>query len=454
MMITLIKEISERLKNPEEVQAKVLRDPTPDIYKRPRPWSGLSLSHGYPGILCLFAELDELYPDEGWDKVAHPYVVKIKAEIESAGIPNLSLFGGLAGCCLAIQQISRQKTRYQKLLNSLNDFLFKKINETYFFSLKEKIDLNLPVSPELYDPISGICGIGVYALKNLDAPLAIDCLHEILTVCVALTKEIKVGNHILPGWYVPRHYQFTELDKSLYPKGNYNLGIAHGIPGVLAFLSIAALAGVTIEGQMDGIQKITNWICAKKQEKDGLLWWPYHVSFEEEISEIPQRFSPTPLHAWCYGAAGVSRVLYLAGKALQNKETQKFAEKVFCGIFKHIDISNHFSTPSFCHGLAGFLTITRLMARDTGSFELNNWIGKIEATFLQFFDRSHPFGFKDVEPLFLDQTFLNITQTQKNELIEFDKVGLLEGISGILLALLPIQKKKDTWTIPFLIEGI
>lgn len=452
---SLIKEIAERLKNPEEVLAKMNNDPIPEKHNRPRPWHPLSLSHGYPGILYLFASLDELSPNESWDQVAHGYVLKIKETIEMSGVTNLSLFGGLTGCCLAIQQASKGKTRYRKLLESLNNFLFQKVQDTYFSPLQEKIELKIPVSPNLYDPISGICGIGIYALKNQDCPLSIEYLQKALFFCISLTKDIKIGNHLLPGWYVPRHYQFTDSDKDFYPLGNFNLGIAHGVAGILAFLSISVLSGICINGQMEAIQKIVDWICSKKKEKKGAVSWPYRISFEEELSGTIQDFSESTMEAWCYGTAGLSRVLYLAGKALKSKDLKELSVEAFEGIFQRVDLTHHFSTPSFCHGLAGFLTLTRLMARDTESIEIKKWIHKIEDAILEFYDPNHPFGFKDFEPLQLENSSLNPGfEVASSEIIPFDKLGLLEGVSGILLSLFPIFPKNNSWTAPFLIEGI
>ena len=93
MSMDLVKEIALRLKDPIIVQKKVLSANGNDLSN----WSPLTLSHGYPGLVVLFGTLDCLYPTEGWDLIAHSYVVKIIEMIEVSGVSDLSLFSGLTG---------------------------------------------------------------------------------------------------------------------------------------------------------------------------------------------------------------------------------------------------------------------------------------------------------------------------------------------------------------------
>ncbi|WP_075884033.1 lanthionine synthetase C family protein [Candidatus Protochlamydia sp. W-9] len=444
--IATVKNIANQMKNPELVQKQILSSAIQSS-DQSAVWSSLTLSHGYPGILMFFATLDEFFPDEKWDLIAHQYVIKIKEAIEAGENSDLSMFGGLTGSCLAIQQASKGKTRYQKLLNTLNSHLFNKVNEAYFDPIQEKIDLNLPIHPSLYDAISGICGIGAYALKNLDHPLALPCLTKILRMCTLLTRDIKIGSYLVPGWYIPAHYQFTEADKKAYPKGNFNLGVAHGIPGVLAFLSISAMQGILVEGQMEAIEKITHWIYSKKKYNKETPYWTYRISFEEEILNMQEDFSEISMEAWCYGSAGIVRTLYLAGKALQNQELQQTAIENYLPINSRININDH-STPTFCHGLAGVLTLTRLMAKDSKSADLEKFGNQLEQELLNRYNPANIFGFKDKEI-----TFLNNSVMKERRIVEVDKVGLLEGVSGILLALMTKHTNCFSWTYPFLIEG-
>ena len=44
-----------------------------------------------------------------------------------------------------------------------------------------------------------------------------------------------------------------------YPHGNLNCGLAHGIPGPLATMSLALLAGVTVPGLAEAVDWAASW---------------------------------------------------------------------------------------------------------------------------------------------------------------------------------------------------
>lgn len=409
-------------------------------------WGATTLSNGFPGLLLLFTTLDELYPDEEWDIPSHALVIKIKELIEAGSVANLSLFGGLAGCCYAIQAASRGNTRYQRLTEKLNDQLYTMAQEFYLQPLQEKCKLKLPCTPDLYDPISGLTGLCTVALQTHHLESSRSFLDKCLKLCMALTQELPIGPYKVPGWYVPRHYQFTEQDKNNYPRGNFNLGLAHGIPSVLALLSLTYLQGIILEGQKEAIQKIVDWIQAKGKSFDGFIYWESRCSFEEEVLRSASLFTESPVEGWCYGTPGVARTIYLAGKALKNPELQKFAFEAFLGTFSRIDITTHYSSPTFCHGLSGMLTLSRLMARDSGSTVLENWNERMERSLLSLYQPSYPFGFKEIEIDFFQE------ESRTLKIMERDNIGILSGSAGILLSLLSKNMKSLPWAKIFLIE--
>jgi lantibiotic biosynthesis protein len=450
----LVIDIAQRIREPEQVLRILENSKTAasSFFNNP-----ISLANGYSGLILLFSVLDDHYPGEKWDFICHHYVLKIKEIIETQGIANLSLFEGIAGCAFAIQHASKEENRYKKLLIRFNEFLFNKMNDAYFFTLQEKFDLGLPIMPNAYDLMSGICGIGLYTLKNLENPQAFSCLQSILKHCINLTHDIKVGAYVLPGWYAPKHYQFTDVDQQAYPKGNFNLGLAHGISGPLAFLSIAALHDIKIEGQLEAIKKITSWLFSKRKLHQGMNFWPNRINFEEEALK-QESTNQSSLEAWCYGTPGVARALYLAGKALNDDKMQKKAVDAFYDLCQRPYLESFYSTSSFCHGTAGLLTLTQLMVRDTNSPKLDDLADTIEKTILNFYDSSYPMGFKEKRSLLQKQKLLYIpfavaSGDNNIQYEEMNQIGLLDGIAGILLALISKKSGCFSWTFPLLIEG-
>jgi hypothetical protein len=42
-----------------------------DSYQESYGWDPTTLSHGYPGLICLFTELHSYFPNEKWDIKRH-----------------------------------------------------------------------------------------------------------------------------------------------------------------------------------------------------------------------------------------------------------------------------------------------------------------------------------------------------------------------------------------------
>lgn len=445
-IVQLVKELADRMRDPDAV-IKTILDPKnrnndpPHSFATYNYWSDLSLAGGSPGVLLLLSELDRLFPDEKWDAAAHAYVLRIKAAIEMEGVSSLSLYGGLTGVCFALQKASRESTRYKKLIASLNSYLVPEIEKQFFIPLQNNLRNGQPSDAGLYDAIVGLSGIGIYGLNNLsNEPLRV-LTERCISLLVDFTQPLEVNKRTLPGWYLPSSMQFLDEDKLRYPKGNFNLGLAHGIPGVLAFLSIASLRGVIVKGQKEAIERVSGWIKDHRRKYRESFFWKSMISYEEEIvgRSSDEKFSGRD--AWCYGSPGVTSSLLLAGKALEDKQLQTFTLESFSTIFKRTYEERHLPGPTFCHGIAGLLKITQTMAQAQPNQELENQKKMLIQELLSYYSPMHPFGFQDMEPC------------KSGGYVGIDQAGLLEGASGILLTLLSLHTASSWWDAPFLISN-
>ena len=347
---------------------------------------------------------------------------KIKESIETIGITRQSLYSGLAGTCWALQLASREGSRYQKLISTLNGHLVKKVEQDFLIPLKKNIAQGRPSFPFLYELIRGISGIGVCGLSHRLDSQFLPMVEQILRLLVDLTKPILWEGESVPGWYVSVDCLFKQSDKECYPKGNFNLGLSHGITGVLAFLSIAALRGVTVEGQKEAIERVSSWLKERRRIHRGAYFWEMSIAFENDKS-ISTKMPFVGRDAWCYGTPGVARTLLLAGKALGKEELKKFALDSFRSVFSRSREEQYLPGPTFCHGIAGLLMITALMARDTQAEDLQDNVSSLQKQLTNYYRPENPFGFKDFSP------------AQGKKYAEIDKADLLEGVSGVLLTL-------------------
>ena len=195
-------------------------------------WSPPSIGQGNAGLCLLWAYLDECFPGQGWD-------VTGKSHLEIAGraaemSPNLgiSLFAGLSGLAFAGWQLSRGGVRYQRFLLSLDDAISLDATE-----LAARVLHSDYVSMNDFDVISGLSGIGAYLLARHERAVTGAALAAVVDALILLvTRE-----GALPAWHTPAYLLFDDTARKNYPQGNLNCGLAHGIPGVLAFLSLVQI---------------------------------------------------------------------------------------------------------------------------------------------------------------------------------------------------------------------
>lgn len=442
--IELIISVAKAMQNPFSVKKIVLDlsnvNPTPFVDDGDRLYN-LILGGGFSGLLSLFVEIDRMFPDNGWDLVVHEYILNIVKAIDEVGIGSLTLYGGLTGICYYIRLASRNETRYKKVLDKLDDFLIKEIEISHISPLKKQLNQSVPCSPHLYEVIQGISGVAIYFLINQKKSSFKAPLHKMISLMIDLTQPITVNGKTVPGWYVSPESFFLDEERIRCPNGNFNLGLSHGITGVLALLSIAMIHGVVLKGQREAIETIAQWIQTKQKTGDDRYFWDSSISFEEETMGFIFQ-SRKSRDAWCYGTPGVARSLYLAGMALKNESLKTFAFEAFFSIFKSTRKEWNLPDSTMCHGIAGLLIITKLMARDTGSTILEKEVERLREILLAHYDASFPFGFRHAE----------VQKNKKDEYIWLDQTDLLEGVSGILLALASLHTENYKWHLPFLID--
>ncbi|WP_242678249.1 lanthionine synthetase C family protein [Neochlamydia sp. AcF84] len=429
--------IIQRMKDPSAIKAFMQVNANPDpIIPHHASWDDLSLAGGYPSLVLLFSAMQS----KGLVKedIVHPYVLKIKESIETKGISDLSLFSGASGICFALQQATLEGNRYQRMLHSLNNFMLERIEKFYLEPLKTKLAHNQSVPSHLYDVVQGLAGVGRYVLENLSLPHFYELAQSITKVFISLTHPLSVEGHHVPGW----HLSSTDIlnaHNDFCKKGNFNLGLAHGIPGVLSFFAIASLRGINIEGQADAMRQIALWLRKKSFIRQEMIQWSHSISFEDEIQE-KIGFNKPSKDAWCYGVPGIARALFLAGKALKDEELKSFAATAFRGIFQRKREEWQLLGPMLCHGISGLLLITHTMAQEEGCGDLFSKVNELKQILFSSYDPEAPFGFKDIE--FCSQ----------GGQAEVSKAGFLEGTTGVLLTLLSLSYPTSKWHLPLLIH--
>ncbi len=434
----IVLDIALRMSDPDSVRKFMLdpsnSNPYPFVHNK-IAWQNLSLAGGYPGMVLLFNALERNGLVKG--EIVHHYILKIKEAIEDEGFVNPSLFNGICGACFALQAASMDGMRYQRMLQNIQSYLLESIESYYLEPLRTNREQNQPVFSYLHDLIQGLCGVGRYVLENLFIPDFFEMAKKITTTLINFTKPLQVHGHSVPGWYLSPNDTLNTWHKE-DSKGNFNLGLAHGIPGILAFLAIASLKGVEVKGQKETMMEIASWIRQKSFNKNDTIRWPYSVPWELEIQKKTR--DEDSKDAWCYGVPGIARALFLAGKALEDTELKSFAITAFRGVFCRTRKEWQLHGPMLCHGIAGLLMLTHEMAKEKECGDLIVKVNELKQILLSYYNSDSPFGFKDVE-----------LSTQGN--VEISKAGFLEGSAGVLLTLLSTSDQNFKWHLPLMISS-
>lgn len=199
-----------------------------------------------------------------------------------------------------------------------------------------------------WDLIRGLTGLAALLLSR--RPIAPQ-LPDALACLVALAHPACGEDRILPGWWSP-----VGPDGKAMAGGHGNNGMAHGIAGPLAVLSLALHAGVSVPGQEEAVATFATWL-----DRHGAHYWSTaaHLNTDQPPAAEPARQS------WCYGQPGIARAQQLAALALGDPARRQTAEDTVAAILTDPLRLARITDSTLCHGWAGLLMLTRAVAADS-----------------------------------------------------------------------------------------
>lgn len=204
-----------------------------------------------------------------------------------------------------------------------------------------------------YDLVSGLTGIGVYALARLPDPEAERCLRLVVQRLGEWAEHHPAG----AAWFTKPEL-LPEWQQKLYPEGHYNLGLAHGAPGPIALLARVCALDPSDKAARSLLEDGTRWLIAQAGEESGVPFFPNFASSGE-----PQHRGRL---AWCYGDLGAASALLSAARTVERSDWESLAIK----ILRHAAIRRGDETrvidPGMCHGAAGNAHLFNRLFQATG----------------------------------------------------------------------------------------
>ncbi len=302
---------------------------------------GPSLAGGDAGEAYFFTYLDQARPGQGYDDLA---MTLLERAIEATGSLQAppGLYSGFSGVAWTLEHLrgrlfedDGQEDPGEEVISALID--------------------HVGLSPWRghYDLISGLVGFAVYALERLPRPGGRECLERIVAR-LAETAERRPDGTVT--WLTGPDLMI-DRDLEAYPEGNYNLGVAHGVPGVIGVLARACAAGVDARDLLDGS---VAWLLDQRMPEGRGSFFAYNVA--------PGDAEPKPTRlAWCYGDLGLATTLLMAARTVGEESWEREALTIARAAARRTDEKEAGVVDAgICHGGAGIGHLFNRLYQATG----------------------------------------------------------------------------------------
>ncbi len=281
----------------------------------------LSLYSGDSGIVLFFAQLylrtrNEMYLSKInviFDELV--YILNTRSDID------MSFCNGLAGYAWLVCYLKKHDLIHvdESYLEELDLVLFNGM-QTYIHSSR-------------FDQLHEAVGIGRYFLAREQKEYLRVLVNALYTTKDESNSEIKWLSYINGN-----------------DKPRYDMGLAHGMIGILYFLTKCRLLCVETckcDILIDGIFKFY-----KNNEQDFQKYNTFFAYSYDVVEYNENNIEASNCrYAWCYGDLGVLYVLYLSGKYLNKEDLLKYATYRIQLLVKSKNVENSLvSDSSLCHG--------------------------------------------------------------------------------------------------------
>ncbi|MCA1841944.1 MAG: Lanthionine biosynthesis cyclase LanC, partial [Actinobacteria bacterium] len=200
------------------------------------------------------------------------------------------------------------------------------------------------------DLLDGLVGIGVYGLERLPAAAG----GRLVAATVARLGERAEDHDGGVTWSTPPCL-LPDPWHRVAPFGRYDLGMAHGVPGVVSFLARACRNGfdVAARGLLEGAAA---WLRAQARPGDRAAGAAYPAWV------VPGSGDAGPARtAWCYGDPGVAAGLAGAAGALRRDDWCEAALALARQTARRPLAETGVRDAGLCHGAGGLgLVFARL----------------------------------------------------------------------------------------------
>jgi class I lanthipeptide synthase len=210
-----------------------------------------------------------------------------------------------------------------------------------------------------FELVGGLAGYGLYLIERLPHPRATQTLHRIIDILDERAERSDDGI----TWFTPAAW-LTNWQRELMPDGCYNLGVAHGVPGVIGFLAAAWNEGFDDPRIPRLVEGAVRWLQAQRIDvEDASVYGAWRV---------PGRPLESTRTAWCYGDIGIAGVLMTAARAFHRIDWENDAMSIARAAARRPLERTQAIDPGLCHGAVGNAHLFNRFYQATHDPEMRN----------------------------------------------------------------------------------
>lgn len=379
------------------------------------PTNFYGLLEGNAGVALFCANYYSHNPTENVGEVLGDYINDVVL-LSSENEQHPSLATGVTGVAYLLRYLIKMEVLDEDELSYLAEI------DQYIVA-----SLQADFKSKNYLLLYGAIGKSVYLFHNLEK------YASVIEQVVDFLNEIKCQDSTGKIWW----YKFTNDPNRTEV---INLGMAHGISGILMFLMKCYSHGIKKSLCESLVRSALSFVLSVKKED---VYSLYPVGINDELN-LAGRL------AWCYGDLNIALIFFQASKVLNDAAYRSEGVKVVESIIKrnlltsfiNYEDQNQVYDPGFCHGTAGVAYILMVLHQLSGVGELE----RLAHEYLNYTLLATRVKLNNAEEV--ERT----KEISGTPYVKAPAKNLIEGFSGIGLVLLSFLGKGDDWKELFLLD--
>lgn len=386
----------------KEIISSKIDEITQAINTHAKDVNNISVILGETGFSLYYAYLDKFNgANKNLDRI-ESHLTNIYEAINS-GYRDTTLSSGLSGVIWTLNHLKKAE-----IIDDTENY--QEIIDWLFISMKHSCQT------AYFDYLHGAVGVGK-ATSEFYPYLKTDFFEDLLTKL----EEFGIKDNDTIAWE-----SYLHLNHEAYLV--YNLGLPHGISGIIIFLAQLSEKQPNNTKLSSLLNSAINFLlqCKHDDQNSSTCLYPGYIYNKNKTG---QRL------AWCYGDLCVAVALLKSSKTLNRVDLRTEAMNIMRHSAKRRDLHDvKINDAGFCHGAAGVAHIFNRFYQETKNVEYKDaalfWIDQTlkMATFDNGFAGFKKFGYSD---------------GWQNSL------GILEGVAGIGLVFMstiaPVEPKWDEY---------